>query len=174
MARFVYKGRLNGEQPHGARKFLIGNSAAITIGGAVASTGGYIVAGTAGAKIAGICVGITTKNGLPIANASAASYSGTFVESTGVYTAAADNATVDQVMAEIVMDKDALWENDSAGDLAQADVMGLFDLTSATQIADQNGSATAGAFQLIEINPNDASMGLFRIAESRLDYAVQQ
>jgi MoaA/NifB/PqqE/SkfB family radical SAM enzyme len=53
----------------------------------------------------------------------------------------------------------------------------FFDLTDQDQVADQDGADNAGALILIKRNPDgddDASKGLFIIAESELDAYAQQ
>jgi len=96
-------------------------------------------------------------------------YSGTGgVFGSETYTAGDDNLTDEMIKARIVWDPFAFFYNDAAGDLALADEWQFFDLTDEDQIADQEGHATAGAFQLVKRDPDgdgDASKGVFRIAE---------
>lgn len=180
MAQFDYAGQLNGAENPVTIDVLIsqaGGAKTATIGGAVVldafADGGGCEAASAGSLVLGICVGIY-QGVRPIETLPAGSYTGTWTASTKTYTAAADNLTVDKIYAKVIVDPMAKWKNDSAGDLATADLFKCFDLTSATQIANQNGADAAGAFQLLEIDPNDASTGIFRIRESEFGYAVQQ
>jgi hypothetical protein len=180
MAKFDYAGQLNGADNPVTIDVLIsqaGGAKTATVGGVVVldalSDGGGCEAASAGSLVLGICVGLY--QGIrPIENLPAGSYSGTYVASTRTYTAASDNITVDKIYAKVVVDPMAKWKNDSAGDLVAADLFKCFDLVSATQVANQNGHDTQGAFQLLEIDPNDASTGIFRIRESEFGYAAQQ
>jgi len=180
MASFAYAGQLNGADNPVTIDVLIsqaGGAKTAAVGGAVVldafTDGGGCEAASAGSLVLGICVGLY-QGGIPIENLPAGSYSGTYTASTKTYTAASDNLTDDKIYAKVVVDPMAKWRNDSAGALATADLFKCFDLTSATQIANQDGDNTKGAFQLLEINPNDASEGIFRIRESEFGYAAQQ
>ena len=180
MASFAYAGQLNGADNPVTIDVLIsqaGGAKTAAVGGAVVldafTDGGGCEAASAGSLVLGICVGLY-QGGIPIENLPAGSYSGTYTASTKTYTAASDNMTADKIYAKVVVDPMSLFENDSAGSLAAADEFKCFDLTSATQIADQNGADAAGAFQLIKRDPDDASYGTFRIRESQFGYAAQQ
>lgn len=169
MAQFAYKGQLNGAENPVDAHVLIGRSSTVAVGEAVKmealSSGGGVIRATAGSKIMGIVVGIVNEKGIDLDNAPG-TYDGTWTSSTKTYASTSDNDTDKKVKAIVRIDPMSLWENDSAGDLATADLFKFFDLTSATQVADQNGHDTAGALRLVEINPDDASMGIFHIAES--------
>lgn len=182
MAGFNYRGQLSGgkENPVTLR-VKIANSQTVAVGEAVKlqtlASGGGALRATAGSKVLGIVQGIVDANGIDLDNTSTSNYDGTFTSSTKTYSASSNNMTNKQVQALVVIDKNALWYNDSAGDLAAADQYKFFDITSATQIADQDGSDTAGSFVLIKLNPDndgDASKGLFTIAESQTDAYAQQ
>lgn len=181
MAGFEYRGQLSGAQDPVTLPVLIGNSQTIKVGDAVklvafASAGGAMRA-TAGEEVLGICVGIVDRYGIDLDNTSSSNYDGTWTSSTKTYAASADNMTDKLVKALVVVDTEALWYNDSAGDLAAADEYKFFDLTDQDQIADQNGADNAGAFILIKRDPDgdgDASKGIFKIAESELDAYAQQ
>ena len=171
MASFKYKGQLNGAENPICVDIIVGASGTITVGGAVImdslSNGGGVLAATTGVAVTGICVGLY-KDQIPLENVDAATLAGAYTKSTQVFVATSTNTTVDMVYAKVVVDPMALWENDSAGDLVLADEYKYFDLLSATQIADQSGHDTAGTFQLIRRDVDDASKGTFRIAESKL------
>jgi hypothetical protein len=178
MAIFDYKGQMNGAENPVDLHVLIGNSGTVAVGEAVKmdsfSNGGGVLRATAGSKVLGVVVGIVTNKGIPLANASTSDYDGTFTESSNTYAATSDNTTDKKVKAIVRIDEHALWRNDTAGDLAVADLLKYFDLSSATQVGDQNGHDTAGALQLMEIDPDDASVGVFRIAEGyHYPYAQQ-
>jgi hypothetical protein len=177
MAKFTYAGQLNGADNPVTIDVIINDSKTVSVGGAVLldtfADGGGCEAASAGSLVLGICVGIY-KGILPIESLPAGGYSGTYTASTQTYVAAANNTTVDKIHAKVVVDPMAKWRNDSAGALATADLFKCFDLVSATQVANQNGHDTGGAFQLLEINPDDVSEGIWRIRESEFGYAVQQ
>lgn len=177
---FQYRGQLNGAANPVILPMLIANSSTVVVGRAVKmqslGSGGGVIAATAGSLVAGIVQGIVDKNGIDMDN-SVQSITGTWTSSTQSFASSSTNTTVDLVKALVVVDKQALWYNDSAGDMAVADEYKFFDLLSAAQVADQNGHDTAGAFQLIKRNPDgddDASKGIFRIAESNSEPYAQQ
>lgn len=183
MAGFYYRGQMNGAENPVTIDALINDSATITLGDAVdVNTAGAIQPADAGDMIFGIVVGLVTNDGIPLSSAASADYDGTYSGYDGVvgsetYEAADDNTTDKQIRAKIIVDPFALFKNDTAGDLALADDFQFFDLTDEDQIADQEGHATAGAFQLMKRDPDDeddASVGLFRIAESYLFPFAQQ
>lgn len=181
MNGFEYRGQLNGADNPVVRHVAIANSQAVAVGQAVQleaiGSGGGCKAAAAGTEVLGIIVGIVNNDGIDLDNANTGTYDGTWTTSTRTYTAAADNMTGKKVRALVVVDKESLFANDSAGDLALADEYKFFDLLSATQVADQNGHDTGGAMLLVKVDPDstgDASVGLFKIAESELDAYAQQ
>lgn len=179
MAGFEYRGQLNGKENPVTLEIPIANSQTVKVGDAVKlqafASGGGVYRATAGEEVLGVVRGIVDSKGIDLDNSSL--YDGTWTSSSKSYVAASNNMTVKKVKARVVVDKDALWYNDSAGDLAQADILKFFDLTDQDQIADQNGDDNAGAFILVKLDPDndgDASKGLFKIAESELDAYAQQ
>ena len=182
MAGFEYRGQLSGGSENPVTlKVKIGTSKTVTVGDALQldafADGGGCERAAAGTKVLGICVGIVDANGIDLDNSSADNYDGTWTSSSKTYAASADNVTDKQVSALVVVDKNALWYNDAAGDLAAADEYKFFDLTDQDQIADQDGHDSAGAFVLVKRDPDgdgDASKGIFKIAESELDAYAQQ
>lgn len=180
MAGFEYRGQHSGAQDPVTLSVGIGNSQTIKVGDAVKlvafASGGGVYRATAGEEVLGICVGIVDANGIDLDNANPANYDGTWTSSTKTYASASNNMTNKNVKALVVADKEALFYNDTAGDLAAADILKFFDLTDQDQIADQNGADNAGAFILVKRDPDgdgDASKGIFKIAESELDPYVQ-
>lgn len=170
MAQFDYKGQMNGAENPVDIHVPIANSSTVAVGEAVKiqtfASGGGVLRATAGSKILGVVVGIVTDAGIDIDNArSGTDYDGTWTSSSKTYAAASDNMTDKKVQAIVRIDPYSLWKNDSAGDLAAADILKYFDLTSATRVADQDGSDSAGALQLVEIDADDASVGVFRVSE---------
>lgn len=173
MAGFKPVGHLLGAPNPASADMIIMNSETVTLGDAVTlNTAGAVEPADAGERIHGIVVGLVTKEGTPLSTAPSSEYDGTYSGNAGqvgseTYAAASDNTIDKQIKARVIADPFALFYNDAAGDLALADDYQFFDLTDEDQIADQNGHATAGAFQLWVRDPNgdNASEGHFRIAE---------
>jgi len=181
MAGFEYRGNLNGSENPVTIAVPINDSDTVKVGDALQleafSSGGGCKRAAAATEVLGICVGIVNKDGIDLDNANSDTYDGTWTSSTKTYAAAADNMSDKLVKALVVVDKGALWYNDSAGTLAIADDLKFFDLTDQDQIADQDGADNAGAFILWKRDPDgdaDASKGIFKIAESELDAYAQQ
>jgi hypothetical protein len=178
MAGFEYRGHLmGGRQSPGMLTRTIADSETVTKGDAVKLSSGYLAPCDDDDKVMGIVVGLVDKDGIDLSN-TGYSLDGTYTEGgIGVetYAAAADNTTENQVQAQIIIDPYALFYNDAAGDMTEAEVGTFFDLTDEDQIKNQSGT-TDGAFQLMEVDPDeddDMSKGLFRIAESGLDPYAQ-
>ena len=179
---FKYQGQLSGGKENPVMlKVRIANSQTVAAGEAVKlqalSSGGGVMRATAGSQVLGIVDGIVNADGIDLDNANISTYDGTWTSNTKTYAAASDNMTDKGVSVLVIVDKEAVFTNDSAGTLVAADELKYFDLTSATQIADQDGHDTAGAFILIKRDPigdGDASQGAFKIAESELDAYAQQ
>ena len=181
MAGFEYRGQLSGGKENPVTlPVVIGNSQTIKVGDAVKlvafASGGGAYRATAGEEVLGVCVGIVDKNGIDLDNTDPQNYDGTWTSSSKTYVSASANMTSKAIKCLVVIDKDALWYNDSAGSLAVADEYKFFDVADQDQIADQDGADNAGAFVLIKRDPDgdaDASKGIFKIAESELDPYVQ-
>lgn len=185
MAGFQYRGQLNGAENPVTFHVPIANSETVSVGDAVQmeafGSGGGVKRAAAGTEVLGIVTGIVNAVGIDLVNAKPDTFDGTFTPAAAgagdTYAASADNMTDKAVIALVVADKESLWYNDSAGSLAAADILKFFDLADQDQIADQNGNDNAGAFILIERNPDgdgDLSKGIFKIAESELDAYAQQ
>ena len=171
MAKFTYAGQLNGAENPVALDIVIKNSAAVVVDNPVYLSSGVTPA-TTSSRILGICVGIY-KDQIPLENVAAADLDGTYAPSTQTYTAASDNVTVAKIKAKVVVDKWALWKNDADADMTVLMEGQLFHLASASQIDGDTNAADKGQFVLIKVDPTDASVGTFCIAESSLDPYVQ-
>ena len=180
MAGFEYRGQLNGAQNPVTHDIVIANSVTVKVGDVLTmtalSSGGGCSRAAAGSRVLGVCVGIVDKNGIDLDNTSTDNYDGTWTSSSKTYITSSDNKTDKLIAAKVVVDKYAVWYNDSAGSLAAADEFKYFDLTDQDQIANQDGHDTVGAFILIKRDPDgdaDASKGLFVITESYLNAYTQ-
>lgn len=149
---------------------IIANSVEVKIGDALKwDTDGFIALATAGDKVLGHVEGVVDQNGISIAPDS-----GTL----DTYTVDSDNETAatKKKRARIDVSKNSLYKNDANGDLSRTMIGQFFDLTDEDQIDQATASDTSGQYQLIRLDPDnedDASMGLFKIAESQLDAAAQ-
>jgi hypothetical protein len=177
---FTYRGQLDGKDNPVTLSVPVANSQTVVIGNACKmqtfASGGGCMNATAGSLVLGIVVGLTDVNGIDLDNTKV-TIDGTWTSSSGTYVGASNNMTVKKIQALVVVDPYAIWFNDTAGDLAPADLQKHFDLVTAGQIADQNGADAAGAFYSIKLDPDgdaDLSKGLFIVTESELAYAVQQ
>lgn len=177
---FKYRGQLNGAENPVILTAIIANSQTVVEGRMtklqVFSSGGGVLPATAGSTIFGFVQGIVDQKGIDLDNTKE-TLDGTWSSADKSYTASADNMTDKKIAAKVIIDPFALFYNDTAGDLAIADKFKFFDLATAAQVADQNGHDTAGAVQLMELDPDgdgDASKGIFRIAESALFPYAQQ
>jgi len=171
--KFEFKKSLSGGAE---RKLLCGaetviaNSVELKVEDAVKwDTDGFIALATAGDKVLGIVEGVVDKDGIAIEPDA---------DTLNTYTMASDNETAAAKMkrASIDISKNSLYKNDASGDLTRTMIGQLFDLTDEDQIDQGTASDTSGQFQLIRLDPDnesDASMGLFKIAESQLDPFTQ-
>lgn len=177
MASFSYAGQLNGAENPVIRVFPIKNSASVAVGEALGLNAGADTCGSISAvgtdPILGICVGIVDSNGLGLDNTST-TLDGTWVSSTKTYTAANDNVTVAKVMAQVICDKNALFKNDADADMTVLMLGYKFNLVSGTQIDGDTNVLEAGQFELVKLDPEDASVGFFKICESTTDAYAQQ
>lgn len=181
MAGFEYRGQLNGADNPVTITLPIGASATVKVGDLVKlvafSSGGGLTRATATEEILGVCVGIVDKKGIDLDNTSTDNYDGTWTSSSKTYVAASDNMSDKMISCRVVVDKNSIWYNDSAGTLAAADIGKFFDIADQDQVADQDGADNAGAMILIKRDPDgdsDASKGLFIIAEHEWDAYAQQ
>lgn len=174
MAQFIYKGQLNGADNPVTRDFLIKNSQAIVKNTAVILDGANgLIPASAGSKILGIVVGFYM-GARPIENVPSSEHGGTWVESTQSFTAGSANVTTQKVVAKVICDKEALFENDADADMTQLMEGEHFNLVDATQVDGDTNVQAAGQMELIKVNPDDASKGLFTICESSRDAYAQQ
>jgi len=173
-AGFKLYGHMFGCQAPMTQDLLIMGSEVITLGDAVdMDTLGCVKPADDTDYVYGIVVGLVGPDGTPLSKLPDGDVDGTRTGNAGqygseTYTAASDNTTDKKIKARVIADPFALFMNDTAGSIAQADVGQFFDLLDEDQLKDQDGHLTAGAFQLVKLDPDgdaDASKGLFRIAE---------
>lgn len=168
MAGFKYRGQISGAQDPILENLIISDSDVIAVGDAVSMSAGYVIPATSSTVVYGICVGIVANDGRPLDTVTTSEYDGTWVSSSGSYTASADNTTDKMVRAVVCPDPMALWYDDSNGTLTVAMLKTFFKLTSASQIDQATSSATVGQFQLWKLDPDedsDASKGLFKMSQ---------
>lgn len=156
-------------------KILIANSTTLKIGQmARVNTGGLVVPAGVGNPILGMVVGLIDNNGTPVDSFQYGGNTGHSNSGDDTIVTASDNATRTlAVFAEIMVATEGiLFYNDADGDLAQTNLLQMFDLVSTSdQVSQASASDTNGQVQLLELNPDndaDASKGLFRVAEPQL------
>jgi len=175
---FIYRRNLNtGVQNPQTLEVPLANSAGpLTVGDAVQYTSGYLTIAATGESVLGILVGFVDQDGRNIFQ-NGVSVSGT-KSGDDTYTAAADNVTVDQVRGIVVVDPNALFENEADSSLTQAEVGKYFDTTATSDQITGSGSDTISQFQLIELVTTDGAgntvddYGLFRISQSQLGWSA--
>jgi hypothetical protein len=156
-------------------KILVDNSTTLKVGQfARVNTAGYVVAAGVGNPILGLVVGLIDNNGTPVNSFQYGGNTGHTNSGDDTVVTASDNRSrALAVYAEIAVAVDSiLFYNDADGDLAQTNLMQLFDVASTSdQVATGGASDTNGQLQLVELNPDndgDLSKGLFRVAEPQL------
>lgn len=177
MAGFELRGHMLGAQNPITYNIIIKNSQALVKGNSILMSGGFCTPATAGSLVFGIVVGIVDKNDIDLDNTASDNYDGTWVSSTGTYTASSDNQTDKMVKAKIVADPFAIWYNDADANLTAAMEFQHFNLISKSQIDGDTNTESYGQFQLLKRDPDgdaDASKGLFRISEWQGFPYVQQ
>ncbi len=176
-AGFTFRRNLKGQEHASTEVFRVGDSKTITVGDAVRiNTSGVIDLATAGVPLLGIVKGICDELNAPLNSLGYINGTGATVTGDDTVTTASDNSsrTSHWVMVEVAVDPagNDLYYNDANGDLAQTNIMQLFDVVAAAdQIDASSASDTSGQFQLISIDPDadaDASKGVFRMAEKQL------
>jgi len=157
-------------------KILIANSTTLKYGQMVrVNTSGFVVAAGVGNAILGYVSGFIDNSGVPV-NGFQYDVSKTGHTNSGddtVVTASDNQSRAKAVFAEVVVPTEGvLLYNDASADLAQTNLMQLFDLTSSSDQVDQGtASDTSGQMQLVQLDPDndgDASKGLFRVSEPQL------
>lgn len=157
-------------------KVRVDNSTTLKVGQmARVNTAGYAVPGGVGNPLLGQVVGLVDNKNIPVNSFQYdATKTGHTASGDDTVVTASDNRTrATAVFAEIMVALESiLFFNDANGDLAQTNLLQLFDLVSTSDQVDQaTASDTSGQLQLVEIDPDgdgDASKGLFRVAESQL------
>jgi hypothetical protein len=178
MAGFIYKKHLKpGISAPATQRVLIANSEGpLTVGDAVQYTSGVLTIAATTESVLGILAGFETAKGENIFKTKEAL--GGTKSGDNTYTAAADNQTVDKVVAVVTTDPDALFLNTADSSLTQAEVGTYFDTTSASDTITGAGSGTISQFQLIELVTVSSSgatvndQGLFRISQSQYGWAA--
>lgn len=175
---FIYrKSLLPGVSMPATQEFLIANSEGpLTVGDAVQLTSGYLTIAATTESVVGILVGFVNSKGENIFKNNV-TVGGT-ISGDDTYTAASDNQTVDLVKGVVIVDTNALFENEADSTLSQAEVGTYFDTTATSDQVTGSGSGTISQFQLIELitenmdGSTEDSKGLFRISQSQLGWAA--
>lgn len=158
-----------------AQEYIIKDSSTITLGDAVRlSTDGYLKRSATGEPILGIVVGLVDKNGINVFETGRASGTTgatlTPDDTLGVSSTNSSDATRN-LKAQVLLDPAGgiLFKNTASAALAATNVGQLFDVGSNSGQIDQgSASDTSGQFQLVALDPDTTTVGLFRIMESQL------
>ena len=157
------RGTLSGNTEAHVFPYLLGNSVSFVLNRFVTITSGLLALCTdSDERPLGLLIGFVDKNGGVTDFDSG---------STTTVTTEDDNDTDKKIKGIIVDDPAALYIIDADDDLAQSNVGQYFDLNNAYQIDVGDAHDSAGAFQLLALDPqdkDDASLGLYRIAEHEL------
>lgn len=157
-------------------KVIIDNSTTMKRGQVVrVNTAGYLVPAGVGNAVLGVVEGFIDNEGTPV-NGFMYDTSKTGHTNSGddtIVTASDNRSRAKKVFAEVSIPMEGvLYFNDANGDLAQTNLMQMFDLVSTSDQIDQGtASDTSGQFQLVELDPEndgDLSKGLFRLVETQL------
>ena len=169
------KNLLGGGEAPTPLKVLVANSTTIKIGQmARVNTSGLAVPAGVGNPILGQVVGLIDNNGTPVNSFGYTGATGHTNSGDDTVVTASNNATrALAVFAEIMVGLGSIvFFNDASGDLAQTNLLQLFDLESNSDRVDQGtASDTSGQLQLVQLDPDndaDLSKGLFRVAEPQL------
>lgn len=173
---FEYRKNLNGVgSTPTPLKVLVANSTTLKLGQmARVNTGGFAVPVGVGNAAIGAVSGLVDNNGIPVNSFGYTGQTGHTNSGDDTVVTASNNQTrALAVYAMITVALESiLYFNDASSDLAQTNLMQLFDVVSTSdQIDASSASDTSGTYQLVELNPDndgDASKGLFRVAEPQL------
>lgn len=170
---FTYSKNLNGVPSAPTPvKIKIANSTTVKLGQmARINTGGFIVPAGVGNAILGRIVGFIDNDGTPVNSFGYNGQAGMTLSGDDTIVTASDNQSRNvAVFAEVEVSTEAiLLKNTANGALAQTNLGQLFDLVSTSDQVDQGtASDTSGQMQLIELDPDNTSIGYFRVAESQL------
>ncbi len=173
---FEYRKNLNGlGSAPTPLKVKVANSTTIKLGQmARVNTSGFAVPAGVGNASIGVVTGLVDNNGVPVDSFGYTGQTGHSNSGDDTVVTASNNQTRTlAVFAFITVGLESiLYFNDASGDLAQTNLMQLFDVASTSDQIDQStASDTNGTYQLIELDPDndgDLSKGLFRVAEPQL------
>ena len=137
-------------------KYIIDNSDTMYKGDLVTiNTDGHATLVTSSdEKIAGVCEGFVGKNGESVT-----------LTGSDYLTVDSDNETVDQTKAIVNVGRNIRIKIDADDDLSATNLGQFFDLNNSYQVDVADASDSSGALQLIEIDPDDASKGVYVIAD---------
>ena len=176
MAGFVKKYSLSADPDTWVKEVVIANSETLKVGTWAALSSGFAKAATAGDTLAGVVIGIVTKDGTSLLNAtSGQDYDGTYTHTEQSYTAAADNQTDKQVKVVLDTDPFGVWSSepdDTIGTTTSSgssDEYGSFTDLADYETVDENNAGNAfnvkAQLLIMGVDPDNSSNGLYMPAE---------
>lgn len=176
---FSFRKGLNGLEHVGSGNFLLAGSATVKIGDLVRiNTSGLLVRCAAGEYPCGVLTGIVDNAGINVfsGRVQSTSIAGATLTPDDQIATASDNATAGakNLKGQVALDVSGqlLWYNVADGALAQTNVLQFFDVTNGNQVAVGGASDANGEVQLVELDPDNTSAGLFRIAENQFGLGI--
>lgn len=169
---FKFKRSTIGLEHPGTIQVIIADSATIAIGDLVRiSTAGYVKRAAAGEPVAGVCVGLVDQNGLNVFSPRASGVTGATLTPDDTLAVSSTNTSdgTRKLKAEIILDVAGLnlYENETDGTLAQTNLFQFFDVGANSGQVTVSASDANGQVQLIALDPDDTSKGLFRLNETQ-------
>lgn len=159
--------------PHGApvlRREILTNSIVSTQHDSLKLASGFIALGTAGAAVFGHLVAHKDSDGVGLNTTGAAGAQiGSYVNT---FTAASDNQTVDQVVAECDISKMSLYSAEvdaTIGSTTGSNLAGYrMDLADEDTLDEDTAATTAAQYGTWGTNPEDTSKAIVNIYESQV------
>ena len=175
---FAFARSLTGVDLPVSLDFIIDDSVTVAIGDPVrVDAAGYIKRSTAGVAILGICIGLVDQNGVNVFSPRASGTTGATLTPDDTVATSSTNTSdaTRKLKAQVVVSPggEILWKNTASAALAQTNLCQFFDVGSTVgQIDVSTASDTSGQFQLLALDPDTTTIGLFRVAEGELAWNV--
>lgn len=177
MAFFTYAGSKFAEKPVLASIIVAASETVYQFGwiNAVATTG-LADAADAGEALIGVCLDITTKDGVPLGAHASSEIDGTYTPQSGStaasYAAGSGNATGKQVKVLVNIDPSALYYNTPDATINTTTGSGKLgyhtDLVSATQVQESNAGTGTAQLTIQGLNPGNSAQGIYMKFESQI------